>query len=344
MAVFKLMAVVVPCMEPTNEAILGWTRVAVLVLGMGWAAWMDHKQRRVPNDHWIVWAKPAVFIWALDLMTQGADWTIYLTAAGVVAYASVSVFGRPTLSDAVGGSWMDRWFLLWYAAAAAGAVAGALRYQDTTPLDAMLGEGDPLGVLWWKTAAVFAVVFFIDLAWRLRLLHGGADAKALMWVTLLFPSWATVPVMMEVPGGLAVVALPVSIALLIWGGLAFLAIPFIMLALNLKRGFITRLGDLKLAWHASMIPLDEVQRRHVWLLTDVMEHPDGTLHLVHQARAPRTTPSDEALEAQVNRLRNEGVERVWVSFKMPLLVFLFPAVLPLVLLGDPTALLVAAMN
>ena len=94
-------------MEATNDAILGWTRVGVLLLGMGWAAWMDHKDRRVANEHWIVWAKPAIFIWALDLMVQGADWTVYLTASAVVAYASVSVFGRATVKDAVGGSWMD---------------------------------------------------------------------------------------------------------------------------------------------------------------------------------------------------------------------------------------------
>ena len=54
------------------------------------------------NEHWIVWAKPAIFIWALDLMVQGADWTVYLTASAVVAYASVSVFGRATVKDAVG--------------------------------------------------------------------------------------------------------------------------------------------------------------------------------------------------------------------------------------------------
>jgi len=331
-------------MEPTNEAILGWTRVAVLLLGMGWAAWMDHKNRRVPNEHWMVWAKPAVFIWTLELMTHGADWTIYLTAAGVVAYASVSVFGRPTLRDAFAGSWMDRTFLLWYAAAAAGAVAGALRYQDTTPLDVMLGEGDPLAILWWKTAAVFAVIFAIDLAWRLRLLHGGADAKALMWVTLLFPSWATLPVLVAPIDDVAVVALPVSVALLIWGGLAFLAIPLIMLVMNINRGNITRFSDLKLAWHASMMTLDEVQQRHVWLLTDLMEHPDGRVDVVHHARAPRTTPSDAVLAEHVSRLANAGVERVWVSFKMPLLVFLLPAVLPLVVFGDPTAWLVAWMN
>jgi len=82
----------------------------------------------------------------------------------------------------------------------------------------------------------------------------------------------------------------------------------------------------------------------VWLLTDLMERPDGRVDVVHHARAPRTTPSDAVLAEHVSRLANAGVERVWVSFKMPLLVFLLPAVLPLVVFGDPTAWLVAWMN
>ena len=326
-------------MEATNDAILGWTRVGVLLLGMGWAAWMDHKDRRVANEHWIVWAKPAVFIWALDLMVQGADWTVYLTASAVVAYASVSVFGRATVKDAVGGSWMDRTFLFWYGASAVGVVAGAVRYQDTTPLQALLGDGDALGVLWWRTASLALVLVFIDAAWRLRLLHGGADAKALMWVSLVFPTWGSVPLPFNLMGEGGAIALPVAISLLIWGGLAFLLIPFIMLALNLKRGDVRRLGDLRLAWHASMMPLNAVLQRHVWLLTDTIEMPNGERKVVHAARAPRQTPSKDAVSEHVSRLGELGVERVWVSHKMPLLVFLFPAVLPLVLVGDPTTLL-----
>ncbi len=326
-------------MEATNEAILGWTRVGVLLLGLGWAAWMDHKDRRVPNEHWIVWAKPAIFIWALDLMVQGADWTIYLTAAAVVAYASVSVFGRPTLGDALRGSWMDRSFLLWYMAGAIGVIAGALKYQSTSPVDVLLNDGDPLGMLWWRTVSVMAVVLLIDVAWRLRLLHGGADAKALMWVSLLFPGWAAVPLPMNGMGEEALVALPVSIALLIWGGLAFLFIPFFMLALNFKRGSVRRLGDLRLAWHASMMSIDDVAQRHVWLLTATMQLPTGERHVVHSTRAPRKTPTVEELNTHLAELRELGVDEVWVSHKMPLLVFLFPAVLPLVLFGDPTTLL-----
>ena len=326
-------------MQATNEAILGWTRVAVLLLGMGWAAWMDHKTRRVVNEHWVVWAKPAIFIWALDLMVQGADWTIYATASAVIAYASVSVFGRPTFKDALNGSWMDRAFLLWYAVSLVGLVAGAVQHQATTPMEVLLDDGDALGMLWWRTAALLLVILFIDMAWRLRLLHGGADAKALMWVTLVFPTWASVPLPLSSMADGSVVALPVSIALLIWGGLAFLLIPVIMLVLNLKRGDIRGLGDLRLAWHASMLAVSDVPHRHVWLLTDTMVMPSGEERVVHATRAPRKTPSTEELANHLERLEALGVDRVWVSHKMPLLVFLFPAVLPLVLLGDPTTLL-----
>ena len=84
-------------MALTSEQVLGWSRVCVLLLGMGWAAWMDHKTRRVKNEHWMVWVKPAIFIWCLELIAREADWTIYLTASAVVAYASVAIIGRPTI-------------------------------------------------------------------------------------------------------------------------------------------------------------------------------------------------------------------------------------------------------
>ena len=325
-------------MEVTTDHVLGWTRVGVLFLGMAWAAWMDHKDRRVPNEHWIVWAKPAIFLWGLDLMVQGADWTIYLTAFGVVAYAGVSVFGRPTLRDARAGSGMDRVFIAWYLVSVIGFIAGAIRYQATSPIEVILGDGDELGMLWWRTASVFLVIFVIDVAWRLRLLHGGADAKALMWVALVFPSWATVPTPLSSVMGDTLVALPVAVALLMWGGLAFLLIPFIMLILNIKKGSLRSFGDLRLAWHATKIPIDEVLQRHVWMLTTTMVRPDGEGEVIHRSRAPRRTPNEEELQQQTMSLKALGVEDVWVSFKMPLLVFLFPAVLPLVLLGEPTAL------
>jgi hypothetical protein len=159
-----------------------------------------------------------------------------------------------------------------------------------------------------------------------------------MWVTLVFPSWSTVPTPFSSVMSETLVALPVSVALLMWGGLAFLLIPFIMLILNLKKGTVRSFSDLRLAWHATQIPIDEVMQRHVWMLTTTMVRPDGEGEVIHRSRAPRRTPTEDELLEQIKILKALNVEHVWVSFKMPLLVFLLPAVLPLVLLGEPTAL------
>ena len=195
-------------MDLSENDILGWSRIFALALGMGWAAWMDHKERKVANEHWMVWIKPALFLWALDLMAQGADWTIYLTASATVAYASGAVIGRPSISDARDGSKIDLIVFVWYAVSAVGLFMGALEYQSTNPLDVMLGDADRLGTLWWQTLSVLFVILIIDAAWRFRLLHGGADAKALMWVAILIPNWSTVPLSLNDATSVALVALP----------------------------------------------------------------------------------------------------------------------------------------
>ena len=86
-------------MAVSTEAILGWSRIGVFLLCMGIAAWMDHKTRRVANAHWLIWVKPAIFLWFLELIAREADWTIFLTASAVICYASTAIIGRPTLKD-----------------------------------------------------------------------------------------------------------------------------------------------------------------------------------------------------------------------------------------------------
>ena len=62
--------------------------------------------------------------------------------------------------------------------------------------------------------------------------------------------------------------------------------------------------------------------------------PNGDLKTYHKTRAPRRTPSDEQLALQIEELKSNNVEQVWVSYKLPLLVFLFPVILPMAIFGD----------
>ena len=68
------------------------------------------------------------------------------------------------------------------------------------------------------------------------------------------------------------------------------------------------------------------------------------MEVYHRKRAPRKTPSDEQLAVALAELKAAQVEEVWVSQKLPLLVFLFPAIIPMVLLGDPMALLMPILG
>ena len=330
-------------MRLTTESILGWTRISVLILAMGWAAWMDHKNRRVGNEHWIVWVKPALFLWALDLIAQEADWTIFLTASAVVAYASTSIIGRPTINDIFSGSRIDLVVSSWYVISIAGIIGGSLKYGDVSPLEVLVGDVTGSAALWWSTLAGLLTILIIDLAWRFRLIHGGADAKALMLVAILIPSWDTMPLISEKTSD-SIVALPPSLALLMWGGLTFILIPLILLVKNIINSNISSLSDLKLSWHASKMKLKDVKDSHVWLLTSVIQLPDGSTKVYHKSRAPRRTPTDEELDNSIKELEDLDVEEVWISYKLPLLVFLFPAIIPLALLGDPISHIMPLMG
>ena len=320
-------------MALTSEQVLGWSRVGVLLLGMGWAAWMDHKERRVSNSHWMIWVKPAIFIWCLELLAREADWTIFLTASAVVAYASVAVIGRPTIKDVLSGNRLDIIVSMWYLGSIIGVVVGMTKYGDVDLLDILLGEESGMAALYWTTLSGLIVIFVIDFGWRLRLIHGGADAKALMWVAILVPNWSTMPVVLDYSSEVTL-RLPPAISLLMWGGISFLLIPIFLIIKNIINGNVKSISDLRMFWHSTVMPIDKVQDSHVWLLTSMIEMPNGELKTYHKTRAPRRTPSDEQLALQIEELKSNNVEQVWVSYKLPLLVFLFPVILPMAIFGD----------
>ena len=61
-------------------------------------------------------------------------------------------------------------------------------------------NAETMALLWGQMVLIGVVVLFFEMAWRFRLLHGGADAKAMMMAALLLPSWngAAFPLMVEV--------------------------------------------------------------------------------------------------------------------------------------------------
>lgn len=316
-----------------SEEVITWTRLLVLVTALGIAAWLDHKERRVPNEFWITWSKPAIFLWVLDLLIVEAEWYVFATAAGMVAYASTTVIGRPTVKDILSGNRMDVIVSIWYLIGIAGVIQGLLLHSNEGILSVLVGDASTSATIWWSVLAVSIPLILVDLAWRMRLIHGGADCKGLMWIAILVPSWSSIPIIFPTALDSAVVAMPPAVALLVWGGFAFLILPVMMVIKNLKNGQT----NPRLIWHAERMDIDKVIDSHVWLLTTIADMPSGDKKIIHRTRAPRRTPSKKQLADDIAVLKENGIDTVWITRKYPLLVFLWPAVIPLVLIGGPMA-------
>ncbi len=321
--------------EPLD--VIGWTRVLTMVLCFGGAAWLDYKTRRVPNEWWWSWAKPTIFLLILELLILEADWMIWLTASAVVSFASTALIGRPDLGDLLRGSRVDIIVSIWYLCGAIGLIMGAMThgpilidYFDAEASLLLDPDDERMALLWGQILIIGVMLIFFELAWRFRMLHGGADAKAMMLAALLLPSWNGMP--LPYFGEVSQTALPPAISLMIWAGLAFMALPLVMLVRNAKAGDLL---PLSMSWHAYRMSIEDIPNRHVWLLEEMTDLADGTRGPLLRMRPVRGSRAENELETVLDELAAEGRERVWVTEKYPFLLFVFPAIIPLVLLGDP---------
>ena len=63
--------------------------------------------------------------------------------------------------------------------------------------------------------------------------------------------------------------------------------------------------------------------------------PDGDPSIVSSLQPPKKTPSREELMIKIEELRLMDAEDAWVTKKYPLLSYIFPGTILLIVLGDP---------
>ncbi|HVL88491.1 MAG TPA: A24 family peptidase C-terminal domain-containing protein [Candidatus Thermoplasmatota archaeon] len=165
----------------------------------------------------------------------------------------------------------------------------------------------------------FAPLFagFILVLYRLHLIAGGADAKALVAAAVL------VPFPLHLSGSLPLLESPTPASFATLGNalLAFLALPLVFFVRNLAR------GDLRFphAFLGYRMEVDAAKRAHVWPMEAVV---DGKLAAVRMPS--RFEWEDEDYEA----LRQAGVERPWVTPKVPFMVPLLAGFVLAFFVGD----------
>jgi preflagellin peptidase FlaK len=165
--------------------------------------------------------------------------------------------------------------------------------------------------------AIPIIMLFVVVMYMLDIVRGGADAKALISLSILFPFYPAFGSLPFIHGetSAAETLLPFSFSILVNAAIIVALTPLVFLARNLSRKeFAFPLGLL-----GYKLDTAEIANKHVWLMESIM---DGKL--VTHVR-PR---KQEDQKADIELLASSGYKRVWVTPKIP---FIVPMLVSLIL-------------
>jgi len=327
------------------DPLLSTIRISLLVLCMSSAARSDFQTFTVRDGHWIRWGVPASVILIIEMVSGNAGVANVCMAVALVAVFSFCFSAPPNPLKIREWRAMEVMLSSLYVLGLGGLIGGAITYSETDFIDLVLGDETPNTALWWSMvgATITSLIFYFS--WRIGLIQGGADVKALILVTVFFPSWAFVPEqafpLVEDP----IFRMPPSMVLFIWAAAAFLIAPPLIFAQNAAKGNIRSLSDLKMAWHSTkreisdLRGVSEMDDNSSWILTDVIQK-NGEATVVNRILPSSKSTFGSGKDNELEILEELGMDSVWIATKHPFIVYLFFAILPMLLLGDPLSFLI----
>ena len=273
-----------------------------LALGLGFlgvASVMDLKTRTVPNRLWFMMFFVGVMVLEVGYIWGNAPQVLLLTpipsmiiffiifTEGELAEDALSPAGNAALS--VG--------LLVVAIAIIAYQGQALGYSK-----------DWVRSLHMPIMMALAYGFYV-----LRLLHGGADAKALMGLTVLapfYPSLGLLPLIGNLDAMMTV--FPFAFVILLDSALGSLFVPLGYAFYNISRGDFD-----KRMFFGYKMSLKEVPKKFVWLMERVEDGEIVTVLFPSRGKDKKQVLKD------IKALREKGRKRAWVSPKIPFMVPMF---------------------
>ena len=279
------------------------TRLAAGVGFLVVAAASDLRSRRVRDPLWISLGTAGLMTLAAQIAFQGLAWPAWLLLVSAAIFFYAVFFGEPLFGEDGFHARPIR-IVLFLAAGAlflisVGSIQGGAGYEVLPQLASM---------------PVMVVVY--QGFYKLRILHGGADAKGLIALTLLFPSYpSALPFPMSQADArvdaFLRIAFPFSLVIWVDGLILSLAVPVALLVYNAARGDLA-FPQALLGYRARLNPFPA----RAWLMEKITDRGEHVLVLFPRRGGD---PSGE-----IARLRAAGVERAWVTPKIPLMAALPP--------------------
>jgi preflagellin peptidase FlaK len=278
-------------------------QLAVAIAVFGYASMLDLKTRRVSNASWIVLSILGVALLPIRIVIDEAPAEYLLIMIPVLAILS-DVFW-----DAGGDSTLSRYSpLLKYGVAVTATVILGMTWADDEHFRHLL--------------AIPIVMIVVVALYMLDMIRGGADAKALIALAVLFPVYPSIAGFPLISGSEALQTLfPFALAVLVNAAILVVFLPIVFLVMNLAR------GDMKFpqVFVGYRMPIDSIPNEHVWL----MERMVNGSHMFY------TRPKvEEDLKVELGRLKERGVSRVWVTPKIPFIVPMLAGIILTAVVGN----------
>jgi len=174
--------------------------------------------------------------------------------------------------------------------------------------------GALIGMFWqsaylWELMTILVMFAIIILLYQFNMIKGGADAKALMALSIVFPVYPVIDSLplISIPVDVAQYAFPFSLLILFNAALLTIVVPIGMFFYNLARGS----RKLPVMFFGYRMTVSEARKKFVWPLEYVVE---GGRKLT---LFPKTMDSYEEV---YDALEKSGADTIWVTPKMPFLI------------------------
>lgn len=292
----------------SSEAIAVLKLAAAMTI-LGYASLSDLRTRKASNLFWIVLSAIGVVMIPISIMVEELPIGYLLILVPIIAILS-DVFWDVERASVLSRSAP----FIKYAIAIAATVALGATWAS---------EGDFQSLL-----AVPILMLLIILLYMLDVIRGGADAKALISIAIVFPSYpvvANLPLIVSESETLQTV-IPFTFSVLVNAAILVVFLPLAFLVVNLYRKDML-FPQMFLGYRMEGV---EAVRKHVWLMERV---EDGKRVLYARPKM------EEDLPKEIGALNAHGHAEVWVTPKIPFIVPIFVSLVLTALIGNPFFLL-----
>ena len=288
-----------------SELIPDIVRLVTGIFFLGYASYSDLKTRQVDDKVWVIMGFAGFLLMFAQFYSESRDPVYYLTFIPIMLLF-LSFFVETAEKTELRKGKISR--KIWIPLCCTGIIVFAYQVYILR-----------FDAFFMQILTIPLIMLFAFLLYNLRLLFGGADAKALITIALLtpfYPHWT--PFLRYF---LIKTVWPFPLTVLTNALILSLAIPIAFLIYNIVRKDF----HFPLSFLGYKMDIDDIKKKFVWPLETIKNEKIVKVFLPKK---------NENVENELRKLKEAGTKRIWVTSKIPFMLPLFAGFIASFAVGD----------